>query len=285
MSEVRDNEQQIQYWNEQGGPKWARYQAVMDRQLAPIAAAMFERANPGPGHATLDLGCGCGATTIELARRVTPAGHATGVDISRPMLAVARARAAEEGLDNIEFLQADLQVHAMGGSDFDLAVSRFGVMFFSDPASAFRNIRRGLRAGGRMAFVCWRPLRENPWAALPMMEAARYVKLPPPPAPEEPGPFAFGDASRVERILSEAGFAGIELEPLDLPMQLGATSDLQSAVDLTFEIGPLSRLLVDAEPEIREKVREAVHSALSRYHTPSGVALPSAVWIVTARNP
>jgi SAM-dependent methyltransferase len=284
MSQPMTNEGQIEYWNEQAGPKWVRHQAVLDRQIEAHGRAMLDRAELTTDERGLDLGCGCGATTLEVARRVGPAGRAIGVDISAPMLGLARERARHEGFSNVEFVQADVQSHKLPASSFDAAVSRFGVMFFADPVGAFTNVRRALKSGGRVSFICWRAVRENPWVTLPMMAAARFVELPPPPGPEEPGPFALADRDRIFRLLSDAGFGDISIDGFDHLMVLGASRELESAVDLTFAIGPLSRLMAQADESARPAIRDAVRAALAAHHTPEGVHLPSAAWLVHARN-
>src|SRR5204862_328727 len=126
---------------------------------------------------------------------------------------------------NVEFVQADAQTHAFPASAFDLVFSRFGVMFFADPTAAFANLRSALRPGGRVAFVCWRTLPENPWMAVPLMAALQFLPPPPIPGPEDPGPFAFADRARVERILGGAGFADVALEALDEPLVVGGGAD------------------------------------------------------------
>jgi SAM-dependent methyltransferase len=284
MSQPMTNEGQIEYWNDQAGPKWVRYQEVLDRQIAVHGNAMLDRAGLQPGERVLDIGCGCGGTTLEVARRVGPAGSVAGLDISAPMLEHARSRSAREGLAHVAFLQADAQIHALPQAAFDAAVSRFGVMFFAEPAAAFANVRRSIRANGRITFVCWRAVSENPWVTLPMLEAARFVELPPPPPADDPGPFAFAERDRVHRILSQAGFRDISIDAHDSPMRMGSSPDIEAAVELTFAIGPLSRLFAQADESIRPALRDAVRTALAAHLTPEGVILPSASWIVHARN-
>jgi SAM-dependent methyltransferase len=284
MSEIRTNDAQIEYWNEQAGPKWVRHQEVLDQQIAPHGEAMLDRVGLRPGERVLDVGCGCGGTTLEIAARVGAKGSVTGLDISGPMLAHARQRAKRAGLAGLEFVQADAQDSALAESGYDAVTSRFGVMFFADPVRAFANLRGTLAKGGRLGFICWRTVRENPWVTLPMMEAARFVELPPPPGPDEPGPFAFGERDRISAILSDAGYVEVEIDPFDHPMRLGASADLESAVEMTLAIGPLSRLITQVEESLRPAIRDAVRSALAAHHSPEGVALPSAAWIVLARK-
>ena len=264
------------YWNASAGETWARFQAQLDRQLEPLGVEAMGRLPLKPGDRVLDIGCGCGETTLALAARVGAGGTAVGVDVSRPMLEVARARAADAPAAT--FLEADAQTAALPPPPFDAAFSRFGVMFFSDPAAAFANIRKALRPGAPMAFVCWRPFVDNPWMRDPM--AAAQSLLPPqtPPDPLAPGPFAFADADRVRGILGAAGFGDVAIEPFDA--RIGGSS-VEATLALTFRVGPLGAALRE-RPDLSDSVAEAVRSVLQRYDTPSGVLMPAAVWIVTA---
>src|SRR6185503_11565956 len=184
------NAEQIKYWNETAAPKWVEYQAVLDTQLEELGRLAMERARLVPGERVLDVGCGCGATTRALAARVGARGSAHGVDISAPMLARAAELTRAAGVGNVRFTNADAQTYAFEPGGADVLFSRFGVMFFTDPPAAFTNLRRALRPGGRVAFVCWQPLAENPWLLVPLSTAAQHIQLPPPPAPGAPGPFA-----------------------------------------------------------------------------------------------
>ena len=200
------NAAQIEFWNNAAGLTWAECQAQLDRQLAILGAAAMRSLAPAAGERILDIGCGCGETSYALAERVGATGAVLGVDISEPMLAVARQRSGTPGSATPDFLQADAQTADLGEAGFDAVFSRFGVMFFNDPAAAFANIRRALKPGGRLAFVCWRPMAENPWMRVPM-EAALPLLPPQPPAdPTAPGPFAFADSERVRGILDRSWF-------------------------------------------------------------------------------
>jgi SAM-dependent methyltransferase len=274
------NAAQEAYWNETAGRTWAALQDRIDRQIRPLGLAAMDRLAPAAGETVIDVGCGCGDTSLELARRVGPEGEVLGLDISGPMLEVARRRAEEAGAEGLEFRQADAQVAALPGGR-DAVFSRFGVMFFADPTVAFRNLRRSLRPGGRLAFVCWRPLAENLWMRLPAETAADLVPPAPPPEPEAPGPFAFADPDRVRRILGGAGFEGIDIAPHD--EAIGGL-DLEGTVEMSFRVGPLGAILrerPDLAPVLRERVREAVRPWLRD----GAVYMPSATWLVGARNP
>ena len=270
------NAAQIDYWNETAGPVWVRMQDQLDHQIAGIGLEAMRVLSPEPGEQVLDIGCGCGQTTGQLAERVTPGGGVTGVDISAPMLEVARGRPLPAGA-RVQFHQADAQIADLGTAVFDAAFSRFGVMFFSDPAAAFANIGRALKPKGRLAFACWAPPAENPWMTAPMLAAAPF--LPPLPAsdPTAPGPFAFADPERVMAILDES-FVTVSIERFE---SLIGGFDLDGAVKLALQIGPLGGALRE-NPAATDKVTGAVREALAPYATPDGVRMPSAVWIVYA---
>ena len=214
------NADQIAYWNGVGGRRWTDRQERQDVILAPVSELLFARTAVEPGERVIDIGCGCGSTTIELARRVGPTGHVVGVDVSVPMLARARDRALP-GMP-IEFVEADATVYRFPRGLADLLCSRFGVMFFADPASSFANLRGALRSGGRLVFACWREPQANPWMALPLREVYKHVPDLPQSGPEDPGPFAFAQADRVRRILDQAGFSAIALVPVDRVDAVGA---------------------------------------------------------------
>jgi SAM-dependent methyltransferase len=277
MNEPAPNARQATYWNEQAGPTWAELQAPLDRQLAPLGARAIAALAPKPGERILDVGCGAGAASLELARAVGPGGGVTGVDISRPLLEVARGRAA--GLAGVNFLEADAQTHPFEPASFDAVFSRFGVMFFADPPAAFANIRRALKPGGRLAFVCWREPALNPVMTLAMSAALAHVEPPPPPEPGAPGPFAFADPEHVRRVLSAGGFTDIALTPFEAKIGSG---DLETTVALSLRVGPLGGLLRE-NPDKRDVVIEAVREAYRPHQGPDGVKLDSATWIVTAR--
>jgi SAM-dependent methyltransferase len=271
------NVEQRTFWNEQAGPLWVVHQERLDRQIGPHGDAALAKLAPAPGERVLDLGCGCGDSSLAL--------RVLGVDLSEPMLARARERAAAAGLAHLSFRAADVQTAPLEAGAFDAAFSRFGVMFFADPVAAFGNVRRALRPGGRLAFACWRPVAENPWVRVPMAAAAAVLPLPPPPPEGTPGPFAFGDAGRVRRILEAAGLEAVETEPADLAMHPGG-GDLDEAADMFLEVGPLAFALHEANaPEaLRGKVRAAVREAFASHVRDGRVELGSAIWLVRARR-
>ena len=274
-----DNAAQIDYWNATAGRTWARYQEQLDRQIEPLGLEAIRALAPVPGERILDVGCGCGQTSLELATRVTASGAVTGADISLPMLEVARSRAAATDAALPDFRQVDAQTGALGTAEYDAVYSRFGVMFFSDPVAAFTNVRRALKPEGRLAFVCWRPFRENLWMRVPMEAAQSLLPPSPPTDPLAPGPFAFADRDRVQSILEDAGFLDVAIGGFDTSI---GGSTLDQTVDLAFRVGPLGAALRE-RPDLAPSVTGAVRSALATFETPAGVLMPAAVWIVQAR--
>jgi len=276
------NAEQIRYWNEQAGPVWLANQAALDRRLARFGELALASAGVAAGERVLDVGCGCGDTALELARRVGASGAVVGVDVSAPMLERARERARAAGAANLRFESGDAQSHAFEPERFDLVFSRFGVMFFADPPAAFANLSRALRRGGRLAFVCWQEVARNPWLGLPTRAIAAHVALPPPAAPDAPGPFAFADALRTAGILERGGFEEVALAPVETSLLVGSTLD--EAVEFALTVGPAATLLRDAPRDTVARARAAVREALAPHVTAEGVLLGASVWVATARR-
>jgi SAM-dependent methyltransferase len=277
------NAEQIEYWNSVQGAKWVAHQERLDPLIEPFGEFALERAGIATGERAIDVGCGCGATCLALARRVGPRGRVLGIDISAVMLERASERALAAGATQVEFANVDAQTHPFEPHSHDVVFSRFGVMFFADPTRAFTNLRSALRPGGGVAFVCWRPLAENPWMTVPVAAVAAVIAPPPPPPPGAPGPFSFGDPERVRQILGEAGFERIELAPHEREIVLGSTTD--EAAEFALTTGPASRLLEGASAADRARAAQVVRDALAPHASGGRVALGSAIWCVTARNP
>ncbi|MGN6651760.1 class I SAM-dependent methyltransferase [Trinickia sp.] len=281
------NAYQVADWNGQSGERWVANQARLDAMVAVFGEAAIEAAAPMTGERVLDVGCGAGASSRALAARVGAGGQVLGVDISEPLIGRARALAPQD--TPVVFQVADASSAELPEGAFDILFSRFGVMFFDDPTAAFAHMRRALRPGGRIAFVCWRSAAENDWVRLPM--GALKGILPPsaPPAPEAPGPFSFGDRGRVSRILTAAGFTDIAIAPFDasVPFGEGGTRDaaIDDAVTMTLEVGPLSRALADQPDDIRARASAAVRAAFAGLPGERSVMIDGAAWIVMARNP
>jgi SAM-dependent methyltransferase len=276
------NADQAAYWNGPGGRQWTDRQELQDAVLAPASQALFERAAIAPGERILDIGCGCGATTLEAARRAGPDGAALGLDLSEEMLARARARTPAGA--PASFVAGDATIYPFPPGWADLLMSRFGVMFFADPAAAFANMRAGLRPGGRVALACWREPRLNPWLMAPLREACKFAPRLPELGPEDPGPFAFASRERVERVLGEAGFSEFAAHPVDLTLDIAVGRGLDAAVEGALAIGPASRALEDQPAEARAAAAAAIRAALAPFQRGGRVPLGAAIWIVTAVN-
>jgi SAM-dependent methyltransferase len=272
------NADQIAYWNESGGLVWVEMQDRFDQMTAPFSRRTVEALAPEAGERLLDIGCGSGGSTLELARRVDSGGTVLGVDISVPMLGLAKRRATEAGLDNVHFIEADAQTTALEPQAYDGAFSRFGVMFFDDPVAAFTNLHGALRPGGRLAFVCWRSMAENGWASVALAAALPHLPPLPPPVPGAPGPFAFANPDRIRDILGRAGFSAVAVTPFDTKAGVG---DLDQTVTIFLRSGPVGAALRE-HPDKREIVAHAVRTALAPHQTAAGVQLDTAAWIVTA---
>jgi ubiquinone/menaquinone biosynthesis C-methylase UbiE len=276
------NIDQAAYWNGPAGRRWMERQDTQDILLAPISELSLDRAHPAKGEHVVDIGCGCGATSIELGRRVGPTGYVLGLDISAPMLGRARARAPAEL--PLEFVLADATVHAFEPGRSDLLFSRFGVMFFADPVVSFANMRKALRTGGRLGFACWREPRQNPWMMIALQEAYKHVPRLPEMGPDDPGPFAFASDQRVRRILAEAGFSSIAMEACDVSLDVAFGTGLEAAVSSALEVGPVSRALEGQPQEVMATVANAIRRVFAPLAKSDSIPLGASVWIVTAEN-
>ena len=274
------NEYQRERWNGIDGEYWTSHQDRLDRTLAPVTGPLLAFAAPRAGSTVIDVGCGCGATSLELARAVGPSGRVVAIDLSGPMLALAAKRLRQ--FANTNCLLGDAAELPLRDIGAELIISRFGVMFFGDPVAAFANLRTGLAAGGRLRFACWRPIHENPWLQIPLHAVYEHAPRLPKPDPEEPGPFAFADTARVTRILTAAGFTAPSFTPLDIQMDVAAGGTLEDAVIQSSAMGPAKRALADQPDDIRAAAMESIRRALAPYASAAGVKLPGAVWLVAA---
>jgi len=277
------NAEQIAYWNGDAGKRWAQEDDTMAHLLRPISEALIAHGQLEGCRNALDIGCGGGSQSVMLADQLGEGARVTGVDISQPMLEVARDKAAlsERGRAAMDFVQADAATHGFAASEFDLIFSRFGVMFFEDPVGAFVNIK-ALQPGGRVLFCCWQPVKANDWTRIPLQAALQHVSAPAPIDPEAPGPFAFSDPKRVSSILRDSGFTDIAIEPYSTALHFGKTATLSQSVRELAMIGPVSRLLVDQKQDVLENVFQAMEAVLSPHYREGTLQLTSAVWFVTA---
>ncbi|MDU9028417.1 class I SAM-dependent methyltransferase [Pseudomonas mediterranea] len=284
---TEQNAHQVADWSGQSGERWVANQARLDAMVTMFGQAAIEAAAPAKGERVLDVGCGAGASSLALVSRVGAEGQVLGVDISEALISRARS-IAQQDLP-VLFQVADASSAELPEKAFDILFSRFGVMFFDDPTGAFTHMRRALRPGGRVAFVCWRSAAENDWMRLPMGAIKGIVRPTAPPDPEAPGPFSFGDRGRVARILTAAGFTDIAIAPFDasVPFGEGETRDaaIDDAVKMTLEVGPLSLVLADQPGDIRAHISAAVRAAFAGLPGERSVMIDGAAWIVMARNP
>jgi len=267
-------------WDGHEGDMWTthadRYETIGWR----IWSAFLDRGLVSAGDDVLDIGCGTGKPTRDLARLASP-GRVVGVDLSARMLERARAGCVAEGLTNLTFLQADAQVHPFDPESFDLAVSCFGAMFFGDQAAAFGNIRRSLRPGGRLAVLAWQELARNEWLRTLRAALAAGRSLPEPPT-GGPGPFGLAEPGHVRRVLTAAGFEGVELEAIEEPMEFGTDGD--DAFSFARTLGIVEGMTHDLDDQATARALDAVHDALVAHETGEGVLIGSSAWLITARR-
>lgn len=270
------------YWNSEATRRWVTEQTRIDQLFVGVTEAALAAAAPKPGESVLDIGCGTGTTLLRLAEAVGPAGQVLGVDISEQQLAVARQRIGAAGAIQARVVLDDAATHDFPPAAFDLAFTRFGVMFFADPVAAFSNIRRAMKPGGRLALTVFRPGPDNPWATASIAAIRHLVTPPAPPGPEEPGQFSWGDPARVRRILDGAGFQNVTLTPVDLEFRLGASA--ADAAEFATFIGQGARLLHGLPDTTREAARSAFETFFKAHEGPAGVSMPGGLWMVSAVN-
>lgn len=285
VSGAEGNAVQAEAWNGDEGQYWVEHRdrhEAMQRRFTP---RLLEAANITRDSRVLDIGCGCGATARAAARQAVD-GDVLGVDLSGPMLSEARRLAREEEVEGVRFEQADAQTYPFTDGAFDVVLSRFGVMFFADPQVAFSNIARALRAGGRLAFLCWRSLGENEFLTVPFGAIARHVPLPELGGPEDPGPFSLADPDRIRGLLSGAGFAAITIEPVSEPMVMGTDVDDVMAYQLGTPMARsmLAKVTDEATNQKAAAAMEALREALSPHQGPDGIELDGADWLITAER-
>ncbi|NEK60293.1 methyltransferase domain-containing protein [Geodermatophilus sabuli] len=274
------NAEQFRAWNGDDVEHWVTH---VDRYEA--ASARFDRwlldaaAITAPDH-VLDVGCGAGVSSAAAARAAVD-GHVTGLDLSAPLLAVARRRAEAAGLTNVTFVQGDAQVHPFEPAAFDVVLSRFGVMFFADPPAAFANLGAAVRPGGRLAMLAWQGMARNEWLGILFETLAAGRSLPEPPV-GAPGPFGLADPDTVRRLLTGAGFVDVDLADVREPERVGA--DVDDAYAFMSSLGPTKGLLAGLDEHDRASALSALRARLADRAGPDGVLLGAAAWLVTARR-
>ncbi len=279
------NEQQAAIWNESVGEAWVRHADPFDELLGPFGEAAMALLDVGAGDRVVDVGCGTGATTRALARQVAP-GEAMGVDISARLLDEARRRAVGAKVDNVRFEVVDVQEGELPGAPFDAAFSRFGVMFFSDPVLAFANVCRSLRAGARMAFVCFQAPPANPFIIGPVLAAAAHLPVEPPPPPDAPGPFSLADPQRLHELLAAAGFTDVSVGAGPDEAVLRGAGDIVALAERVLEQNPMTApALRTAAPADRASAVRAAADVLEQHRTDDEVRMGAGTWLVAARRP
>ena len=268
------NAEQSARWNDRAGRSWADLCDMLDRLLEPFMPPVLDEIEPVAGRRILDVGCGAGALTLAAAER---GAVGVGVDISGPLVEAARARAGRLGV-GAEFVQADAQTHGFEAQSFDALISRFGVMFFADPAAAFRNLRSAVRPGGRMACLAWRSPAENDFMTAAERATADILPQLPGRVENAPGQFGFADPGRVRSILADGGWRDVEIRPVDVECSL-PEQDLRLYVR---RMGPVADLLPTLDEATRSEVERRVDAAFGRYLRDGGARFTAACWTVTA---
>ena len=277
----------VEFWNRVLVGKFERHRNILMGGLSHHSDVVLPDLPVDSGARVLDVGCGWGDTAIQLARKAGPAGTVWGLDCCETFLEKGRTDAAKEGLDNIRFIDADVEVYPLD-TGFDLCFSRFGMMFFQNPVAAMRNIHRALKPGGRLVFVVWRRIEDNPWLGLPKALVLDY--LPPPgeaAATCGPGPFSMANPNQVSAQLNAAGYQSFEFERIDGPVMVG--DSLEQAVRFQLDIGPAGEVFREAGEDAehrRDEIEEALKEVLSGYQQPDGsVVMNSSSWCISASKP
>lgn len=279
MSEIA-NVEMANAWDGDEGEYWTANADRYDGVIARYSPHLLAGAAIGVADVVLDIGCGCGATTRDAARAAAQ-GTVLGVDLSSQMLDRAREISAREGLANVQYTQADAQVHRFPTATFDVAISRFGCMFFADPVGAFTNIGRAMRPPGRMALLAWQGLQRNE-GQLAIRQAFAMGRELPPAEPGSPGPFGLADPDQVRKVLSEAGWTDTAFASIEEPIVFGQDPD--DAFAFVSTNGVARGMLADLDDTDRATALDNLRALLETHQTPDGVAFDSAAWLVTART-
>jgi SAM-dependent methyltransferase len=265
-------------WDGPEGDSWVAREEHMNHSLSVHTGHLLAAAAVGSSEHVLDVGCGCGETTREFARRAAD-GDALGIDLSNAMLARARQRAEEEGVGNVTFQQADAQVFPFPVECFDLVTSRFGAMFFGDPVAAFTNLARATKPGGRAVLMVWQELARNEWLSAVRAALAVGRTLPEPP-PDIPGPFGLARPEHARAVLGAAGFSAVRVDELDAKFWFGV--DAEDAFAFAKQIGPVRGLLQDLDAEQTAAALDALRATLAEHDTGDGVWFDSRAWVINA---
>jgi ubiquinone/menaquinone biosynthesis C-methylase UbiE len=278
-----DRPSEEEMWAGPSGERWLANAVRFEGMLKPIGEAVIAAAGVKPGERVIDVGCGAGWMSLEMARRVGDAGSVTGLDISGALVAEGERRAREAGLRNVRFVKADAARSGLPAGAADCLASRFGVMFFSDPYGAFAHLRSLLKPGGRLTVAVWAPMKENPWMLEVRNAVAAHFELPQVP-PRTPGPFAFEEQAYFEDVLARAGFGGVGMQPWEGQLSVGGdAAGAPAAADFMLQAMSLAQRALDAPEVIRARVRDDLVARLKGYEVDGSVRMPAKAWIVTAR--
>jgi len=281
-----NNSEQIAYWNGDAGRKWADRDAQMATLLAPVAEALLAHTDLAESRSVLDVGCGGGSETLMLADRLKQGASVLGIDVSAPLLAIAREHTADRDTRGVtvDFVEADAATYDFGERRFDLLFSRFGVMFFDQPAKAFAHLLSAMQPHGTLAFACWQALAHNPLTALPLKAALTVLPAPEAPKPRAPGPFAFAEADYVREMLAEAGWDDIRITPQEIELCWKGAGGYADTVRELVNTGPVGRLIAEVDDSTRAAVYAAAAEALEAHYHEDHLSLTGAVWLVRAKN-
>jgi SAM-dependent methyltransferase len=273
------DDEQTKLWNGVAGRAWVEAQDVLDQMFKPVEELLAAAVGARSGNRVLDVGCGTGSTTLTVARLLGANGHCAGIDISEPMIAAARARAERDGTP-ARFICGNAQIYTFEPAGVDTIISRFGVMFFDDPVRAFANLRRAAADNAALRFVAWRSVTENPFMTTAERAAAAVVPDIPVRQADTPGQFGFADQRRIDRILSDSGWTGIDIQPIDVPCTLPE----KGLIGYFTRFGPLGRMLDESDEQTRARVIETVRPAFDPYVHGAEVHFDAACWMVSARS-
>jgi SAM-dependent methyltransferase len=275
------NQGQTEAWNGGESVHYVSHADRYDRQLAPFTEALMKHVRIGPNDAVLDIGCGCGVTTLRAAQR---ARAVLGVDISHPLVGIATDRARAAGVGNASFVVADAQTHAFGEGEFDVLISQFGLMFFDDPEGAIGNLRNALAPGGRVAFISWQDLEANEWLMVVGRAVARYVELPDLGGRAGgAGMFAFKKPDEMTALLTGVGFTQVAVEPVSTTILLAGGGTLDESLDFLLGMGMVRGLLGRLEDDAHDAAVDEIRATLAEHHEPGvGVRLGAAGWLASA---
>ncbi|MGD2133538.1 MAG: methyltransferase domain-containing protein [Maricaulaceae bacterium] len=286
ISETPDAAQQeFPDWSNEMGERWLAHLDQFEGMIAGVGEALLDFAAFKPNERVVDVGCGAGPSTLDIARRLGPEGFVLGLDVSPALVGAANERAEAEDHNRIAFRLADAAVDTPPEAPFDVLFSRFGLMFFEDPGAAFAHMRGWLRPGGRLAMSCWAPPRENPWIMAVQGVLKRHFEMPE-RDPTLPGPFALADTDRLTRILTGAGFTNVAIEPWRGRQPVGGPgSTPATATDFAIEGMSIGTLLEEQPDEVVAQIRGEIEAAFAPGAGPGGVMMEGAAWFVSAKNP